>query len=132
MSTIKLGWYRHHAGYIVRLLGSHPDNKDLVSVERKFGHKSYQLDYVWLSNLEHLPDCTGFDWEPPPKYLPYKNVVDVPRTELFKKKGTYFYYPVSGLYLDAKMVKIDTEWITLLTLFQEYETLDGKPAGMVQ
>jgi len=81
-----------------------------------------------LDLIEHLPDCTGFDWKPePPKpqYVPF-DLATVLRDAWYTPKESCSMHRIIGLsdsaaYLGGRWFT----WDQLLT----YTTIDGKPAG---
>jgi hypothetical protein len=79
-------WYRNGAGHIVFCLAKNPYTTDYPWVMVSHNGfdtevESYQIDGTYSSSpylegiedledwniVEHLPDCTGFDWVPKPK-----------------------------------------------------------------
>jgi hypothetical protein len=79
-------WYRNGAGHIVFCLAKNPYTTDYPWVMISHNGydtevESYQIDGTYSSSpylegiedledwniVEHLPDCTGFDWVPKPK-----------------------------------------------------------------
>lgn len=79
-------WYRTRGGEIWYCIGESKATSDPLDkwvVENRYGQiDTFCIDGSWVENdqnesdiVEHLPDCTGFDWEPPkpePKYRPFK------------------------------------------------------------
>ena len=72
-------WYRTRGGEIVYWVGTKPGCTPAryhgIACRQNGDSLSYLLDGQYsdeirdhqLSIIEHLPDCTGFDWVPPPK-----------------------------------------------------------------
>jgi hypothetical protein len=82
MSEIKLEngqWYRDASGDILYCMGQYPNSGTFLCLDQDhFELLDYTESGEFLSDfggigdsryyiVEHLPDCTGFDWVPPPK-----------------------------------------------------------------
>jgi hypothetical protein len=82
MSEIKLEngqWYRDASGVILYCLGHYPNSDTFLCLDKDhFELLNYAEGGEFLSDyggngnsryyiIEHLPDCTGFDWVPAPK-----------------------------------------------------------------
>lgn len=87
---------------------------------------SHALDIV-----EHLPECTGFDWQPEPKYVPW--------TFETMPMGVKVKNDLSGIKMiavpvslsDAILIPSDRR-VSYADLLNEYGQIDGSPCGVPQ
>jgi hypothetical protein len=87
--------------------------------------------------IEHLPDCTGFDWVPPqppqPKYRPFKDGAEF---KPFRDK--WVKYKQSDVGKTMLCVSFSNEGVTACISFMPYKTAfdslvfeDGSPFGVL-
>jgi hypothetical protein len=135
-------WYRTRGGEIVYCVGGSKavDTGDRWIVENDEGEiNTYHFDGRWLSDevdendlIEHLPDCDGFDWVPPPKpapkYRPFANA------EEFRPFRDKWWRWKSDCCLNPPARYSDKEYGMngYLFMFEKAEFEDGTPFGVLE
>ena len=136
-------WYRRRDKSIVYCLGFGPckDNKYPVLVTENEDcdcTEWYKTDGTFTNNsagstndiVEHLPDCTGFDWVAPPKapkYRPFKNAEEFKphRDKWWKKVGDDDRIYPPSYYNDKYHGGLSFEYCLQSRFFE-----DGTPFGV--
>jgi hypothetical protein len=49
------------------------DREAVAFAKKKSGPIGFSVMEMWNCTVTPLPDCTGWDWQPPPKYRPFKD-----------------------------------------------------------
>ena len=131
-------YYRTRDGKIVLVLGIVPDcvpEPDCLrafvcdSEQSFFMHKNGMYESSKINELdlvEELPNCTGFDWVPAPKYIPYTFdtspaiVKCIDRLTKQKKVA----YLISSSCFAVGASEFDFQY-----MFDNFTHLDGTPFG---
>jgi hypothetical protein len=121
-------WYKDRNGARILCVGG----------DKRFVREVGDVFCLWNNEeLDHLPDCTGWDWQPPKpekKYRPFANAAEFVQELRHRPYGDRFYRHNSepsdihqpiGRFNDNAL---DGEpWDTLLV---EYVWCDGSPFGV--
>jgi hypothetical protein len=143
-------WYRRRDGEIVYCFAKNPVNVihpyHLCCEDGTFETCTEDGDFCVEADdddediVEHLPDCTGFDWEPPkpielpkPKYRPFKDGAEF---KPFRDK--WVKYKQSDVGKTMLCVSFSNEGVTACVSFMPYKTAfdslvfeDGSPFGVL-
>lgn len=77
--------------------------------------------------IEHLPDCTGFDWKPEPKYVPWTFDEKLIGSVIRHKQSRDV---VQICHVAKNLVAVPYYGqLSYEEVFRFFEQLDGKPAG---
>jgi hypothetical protein len=80
--------------------------------------------------VEHLPDCTGFDWKPEPKYVPWTFETMPVAVKVKSKSSSECHVVVPCDATDALCVQ--GHGISYSDLLSSYSQIDGTPCGVPQ
>jgi len=139
-------WYRNGAGHIVFCLAKNPYTTDYPWVMISHNGydtevESYQIDGTYSSSpylegiediedwniVEHLPDCTGFDWVPKPVYRPFANAAEfAPHRDRWLLSGSERLKVI--WYSDVSLCS--TKFWCWKEAFHKFTFEDGTPFGV--
>jgi hypothetical protein len=128
METIKPGDWIEHYGMRRLVFDVHKGGLDTVS-------KDGDVSFNNTDAITPLPDCTGWDWHPEPKYRPFKDAwefvraVDGQRLALDGRER--WVSCVDFAAASALVVRFGPEWLSLKCLLERVKFLDtGEPCGV--
>lgn len=131
-------WYRTRGGSLVRCVDGG------IRYVGSFVFEAHNSAYYVLSDgrhvcgnsnwdiVEHLPDCTGFDWEPPkpePKYRPFKNAEEAfPHCDEWLVNDSNHKLRVNKV--NKSGIATYDGYFDFEHAFFKYKKLDGTPFGV--
>ena len=132
------GWFRTRGGEIVFacrvsnaggycVRGS--DRCGLFNGWSEFGKWRIGFDNE-LDLVERLPECTGFDWKPKPKYVPWTFETMPVAVKVKSKSSSECHVVVPCDATDALCVQ--GHGISYSDLLSSYSQIDGTPCGVPQ
>jgi hypothetical protein len=128
MATIKPGDWIEHYGMRRLVFDVHQGGLDTVS-------KDGDVSFNNTDAITPLPDCTGWDWAPPPKYRPFTDAWEFVRAidgreivigGLPRRIGCVDFSASSDL-----VVRLDCQWFSFAQLLERATFEDtGEPCGV--
>ena len=123
-------WYQLYTGERMLCLGPSLGIKSCSFVRADY----YVLNYA-ESDFTALPDCTGWDWQPPPKYRPFKDAWEFVRAvdgrDVYVAGSQRSLVCVDFSASCDLVVRFDCEWFSFAQLLERATFEDtGEPCGV--
>jgi hypothetical protein len=123
-------WYELDSGERMLCLGPNNENRSCAFVRSDY----YVLNYQG-SEFKPLPDCTGWDWKPEPKYRPFKDAWEFVRAvdgrRLVVDGRERWISSVDFSVNAALVVRFGPEWLSLQCVLDSVKFFDtGEPCGV--
>jgi hypothetical protein len=97
-------------------------------------HMNGTHDVMRCDAVTHLPDCTGWDWQPPPKYRPFINgweLVENAKGRAIRSRCGVVRLEVVHFDGDPLCAQLNGEWYSLDAICKEFSFIDtGEPCGV--